>query len=163
MMYDIFENEISGTITCQSTNYECTNNEWVTKYGINGSCNCYGLIMSFILELLLVHINDESAMNGPDSLKPLLASTVYRYKITILLTSGLDYQMWLAMMVLWTTWSKKYRKVIFSKSSSITIGWPSCYKGDWSIMTWIILKITVLKIVLVENGLPCSIIKWMKW
>ena len=27
MMYDIFENEISGTITCQSTNYECTNNE----------------------------------------------------------------------------------------------------------------------------------------
>ena len=32
--------------------------------------------MAFIVELLLGYINDESAMNGPDSLKPLLASTV---------------------------------------------------------------------------------------
>ena len=32
--------------------------------------------MSFIIELLLVYINDESAMNGPDSLKPLLVRSV---------------------------------------------------------------------------------------
>ena len=36
---------------------------------------------AFIIELLLGHINDERAMNGPDSLKPLLASTVSSHHV----------------------------------------------------------------------------------